>query len=95
VRRVADGEGALSAAKDFQPDLILLDIMMPKITGYDVLDILRNTPETAKIKIIMVTALGQESERKRAASLGADDYIVKSQVIIADLVDKIKQHLSI
>lgn len=95
VQRVADGEGALAAAKQFKPDLVLLDIMMPKIGGFDVLDILRNTPETAKTKIIMVTALGQDVDRNRADSLGADDYLVKSQVVIADLVEKVKQHLQV
>ena len=51
LNRVTNGEDALAAAIDFQPDLILLDIMMPKVSGFDVLDILKNTPETANIKI--------------------------------------------
>ena len=95
IMRVADGEEALSAAVKYKPDLVLLDIMMPKVSGFDVLDILRNTPETANLKIIMVTARGQDADRQRADKLGADDYLVKSQVIIADLVDRIKQHLGV
>ena len=95
IMRVADGEEALSAAVKYKPDLVLLDIMMPKVSGFDVLDILRNTPETANIKIIMVTARGQDADRQRADKLGADDYLVKSQVIIADLVERIKHHLSV
>lgn len=93
VKRVADGEDALAVAVDYKPNLILLDIMMPKVSGYDVLDILRNTPETANIKIIMLTALGQDSDKEKADKLGADDYLVKSQVVIADVVDRIKDHL--
>jgi len=95
IRRVPNGEDALAAAIEFKPDLILLDAMMPKVSGFDVLDILRNTPETAGIKIIMLTALSQESDKQRAESLGVDEYLVKSQVVIADVVERIKHHLGI
>jgi DNA-binding response OmpR family regulator len=95
VRRVNNGEDALAAALSYKPDLVLLDIMMPKVSGFDVLDILRNTPETANLKIIMLTALSQDSDRERAESLGVDDYMVKSQVVIADVIDRIKHHLGV
>ena len=95
TRRVPNGEDALSAALEYHPDIILLDVMMPKVSGFDVLDILRNTPETTNMKIIMLTALSQDSDRERAESLGVDDYLVKSQVVIADVVDRIKQHLGV
>lgn len=92
--RVNNGEDALQAALQSKPDLILLDVMMPKVSGFDVLDILRNTPETAKTKIIMLTALSQDADKERAKALGVDDYLVKSQVVIADVVDRVKQHLA-
>lgn len=95
VREVNDGEQALSAAIDFDPDLILLDAMMPKISGFDVLDILRNTPETANIRIVMLTALSQPKDKERAEALGVDDYLVKSQVVIGDVVARLKHHLEI
>lgn len=95
VRRANNGEEALSAALDYHPDLILLDVMMPKIDGYEVLDILRHTPQTATTKIIVITALSQESDRKRAQDLGADDFLVKSQVVIADVIMRIKFHLGL
>lgn len=95
VRRVANGEEALAAAISYRPDLVLLDVMMPKVSGFDVLDILRNTPETANIKIVMLTALSQENDKKRALSLGVDDYLVKSQVVITDVIDRIRFHLGI
>jgi len=95
VSRVANGEDALVAAKEHRPDLILLDAMMPKVSGFDVLDILRNTPETANLKIIMLTALSQETDKQRAQGLGVDDYLVKSQVVISDVVDRIKFHLGL
>ena len=93
VRRVKNGEDALASTLEYKPDLILLDVMMPKVSGFDVLDILRNTPETANVKIIMLTALSQDSDKEKAESLGVDDYLVKSQVVIADVIEKIKQHI--
>lgn len=95
IREVNNGEDALSAAIDYKPDLILLDAMMPKISGFDVLDILRNTPETTNIRVIMLTALSQPKDKERAESLGVDDYLVKSQVVIGDVVDRIKYHLGV
>ena len=93
TKRVPNGEDALQAAIAAKPDLILLDVMMPKVSGFDVLDILRNTPETQNAKVIMLTALSQESDKEKAKSLGVDDYLIKSQVVIADVVDRIREHL--
>lgn len=92
--RVPNGEEALAKALEFRPDLVLLDAMMPKVSGFDVLDILRNTPETANMRVIMLTALSQESDIQRAKALGVDEYLVKSQVVIADVVERIKVHLN-
>lgn len=94
VRHCANGEDALSNAVDFKPELILLDVMMPKISGFDVLDILRNTPETVNIKIIMLTALSQPKDQEKAKQLGVDEYLVKSEVVIADVVERIKALIS-
>ena len=66
---------------------------MPKISGFDVLDILRNTPETANVHVIMLTALGQPKDKERAQALGVDDYLVKSQVVIGDVVERVRYHL--
>jgi len=95
TKRVPNGEEALASTLEYHPDIILLDVMMPKVSGFDVLDILRNTPETANVKVIMLTALSQDSDRERAESLGVDDYLVKSQVVIADVVDRVKHHLGV
>jgi DNA-binding response OmpR family regulator len=95
IRRVANGEEALATAISYKPDLVVLDVMMPKVSGFDVLDILRNTPETANLKVILLTALSQDSDQERAKALGADDYLVKSQVVISDVVDRIRQHLTV
>jgi DNA-binding response OmpR family regulator len=95
VKRVPNGEDALASALQYRPDLIVLDVMMPKVSGFDVLDIIRNTPEIGNVKIVMLTALSQDSDKDRAQELGVDDYLVKSQVVIADVVDRIKRHLNI
>jgi len=81
-----DGEEALAMAVKEKPDLILSDVMMPKISGFDMLDILRSTPETKNIKVIMMTALSSEDQRARGEKLGANRYLVKSQVGIEDVV---------
>ena len=95
TRGVFNGEEALSAAMEFKPDLILLDAMMPKISGFDVLDILRNTPETSQIRVIMLTALSQPKDKERAESLGVNDYLVKSQVVIGDVIERVRFHLGL
>lgn len=95
IKEVNNGEEALSAAVEFKPDLVLLDAMMPKISGFDVLDILRNTPETTNIRVIMLTALSQPKDKERAENLGVDDYLVKSQVVIGDVVERVKHHLGL
>lgn len=81
-----DGEEALAMAIKERPDLIISDVMMPKISGFDMLDILRSTTETRDIKVIMMTALSSDDQRARGEQLGADRYLVKSQVGIEDVV---------
>lgn len=80
-----DGEQALALAVKEKPDLIISDVMMPKISGFDMLDILRSTPETKNTKVIMMTALSQAEDKARANKLGADRYLVKSQVTLEDV----------
>jgi CheY-like chemotaxis protein len=81
-----DGEEALAMAIKERPQLIVSDVMMPKISGFDMLDILHSTTETKNIKVIMMTALSTEEQRQRGEALGADRYLVKSQVGIEDVV---------
>lgn len=93
VVSAADGEEALAMAVREKPNLILSDVMMPKISGFDMLDILRQTPETRDIKVIMMTALSSEDQRARGEGLGADKYLVKSQVGIEDVINSIHEVL--
>jgi CheY-like chemotaxis protein len=87
-----DGEEALVVAKNEKPDLIISDVMMPKISGFEMLDILRNTDGLKEVKVVMLTALGQNDDQQRANKLGADRYLVKSQVTLEDIV-KVAQEL--
>lgn len=89
-----DGEEALAMAIKERPQLIVSDVMMPKISGFDMLDILRSTTETKDIKVIMMTALSSEDQRARGEALGADRYLVKSQVGIEDVVRTVHDVLS-
>jgi CheY-like chemotaxis protein len=88
-----DGEDALAMAIKEKPTLIISDVMMPKISGFDMLDILRSTTETRDIKVIMMTALSSEDQRARGEQLGADRYLVKSQVGIEDVVRTVHEVL--
>lgn len=88
-----DGEEALAVAVRERPDLIISDVMMPKISGFDMLDILRSTPGMDGTKIIMMTALSSDEERQRGEALGANRYLVKSQVGIEDVVNAVHEVL--
>lgn len=81
-----DGEAALVVAKKELPDLVISDVMMPRISGFEMLDIMRNTEGLKHVRVIMLTALGQAEDKTRADSLGADKYLVKSQVTLEDIV---------
>lgn len=89
-----DGEEALAMAIKERPELIISDVMMPKISGFDMLDILRSTTETKDIKVIIMTALSSEDQRSRGEGLGADRYLVKSQVGIEDVVRTVHEVLN-
>src|SRR5262245_23098752 len=77
IRTAADGEETLARVRDWQPDLILLDIMMPKISGFEVCKRLRDDPKTSDIAVLMITALDQPSDIERALDVKADDFVTK------------------
>lgn len=89
----SDGEEALAKAVSEKPDLILLDIMMPKVSGFDVLDILKNTHSTKNIPVIIMTVLEQETNKVKGLVSGAEDYLIKSQAMPQDVINKIKEVL--
>jgi CheY-like chemotaxis protein len=93
VLDAANGEDALAIAAKEKPDLVISDVMMPRVSGFEMLDILRHTDGMQAVKIIMLTALGQDNDRSKASELGADRYLVKSQVTLEDIVNAAKELL--
>jgi len=87
-----DGEGALEAVDDDTPDLILLDIMMPDIDGFEVCKRLKNNPDTAGIPIIFLSALAEDEDKQKGLDLGAVDFITKP-FDPAEIQTKVKKHL--
>ena len=73
----SDGEEALQVARRHHPDLVLLDVGMPRLDGFEVCRQLKTAPETTSIKVVMLTARGTEADRARGREVGADDYFAK------------------
>ncbi len=87
-----DGEEALQAIKEKTPDLVLLDIMMPAMSGYEVCQRIRANPEWKDIRIVMLTAKGRDVDQEKGMAMGADDYITKP-FATRDLMAKVKMIL--
>jgi two-component system alkaline phosphatase synthesis response regulator PhoP len=77
VSWVSDGADALERAKKERPELVLLDVMLPRMSGFDVCKLLKAEPKTAKTKVVMVTGLGRLGDVETAFASGADDYLIK------------------
>jgi len=88
VHSVSNGEEAMTAIAEKIPDLILLDVMMPRMDGYEVCQELRANPDWQDIKILMLTAKGRDVEREKGLALGADDYVTKP-FSTQELVEKV------
>lgn len=93
VLKASNGEEGLKIVREGKPNLILLDIVMPKMDGFEVLKELRADPEMAKLPVILLTNLGQRSDIEKGLAMGATDYIIKANYTPAQVVAKIKQHL--
>lgn len=89
VKVVNDGESALAAVADFEPDLILLDVMMPRMSGYDLCQRVRENAAWQDIKIIMLSAKGRDVEVTKGLAVGADAYMTKP-FSTKDLIDKVQ-----
>lgn len=94
VIHAIDGEQTVQYVDEYHPNLIILDIMMPKMNGLDVLKNLKEKPETASIPVIIVTALVQEIEKLNKIMTKADAYIVKSEVLPGEIIEEVKKHLN-
>lgn len=89
-----DGDAALAMAAEFRPDLVLLDVMMPKKSGYEVCQQMRSDAAMADVKILMLTAKGRDSEVAKGVALGADSYVTKP-FSTKELVARVKSLLGI
>jgi len=94
VIAAADGEEALKLARAEPPDLMLLDLIMPKLQGFDVLQALKASPETQGIPVIVLSNLGQDSDVQLARERGAIDYFVKSNISLEALVERVNTFFS-
>ncbi|MDP3726103.1 MAG: response regulator [bacterium] len=91
VFQAFDGEAGLSLVRSKQPDLVLLDCILPKKHGFVVLEELKKSPETKAIPVIMLTLLGEDEDIKKGLRLGANDYLVKSSHAVGEIIDKVKE----
>ncbi|MBU4370191.1 response regulator [Patescibacteria group bacterium] len=88
-----DGQKSLDLAIKERPDMILLDLVMPKLSGFEVLEKLRYEPATQEIPVIILSNLGQEKEVSKGKSLGAVDYLIKADVHLTEILDKISKYI--
>lgn len=95
AEKAHDGEETLVQLKKQKFDLILLDLVMPKMDGFEVLEKIRQDPKLKGTRILVVSNLGQDSDMKRAKELGADEYLVKSDYSLQQIVDLIKKKLNL
>jgi CheY-like chemotaxis protein len=91
TRAASDGEEALRMIKERRPDIVLLDLILPKITGFDVLAEIRTDVMIRDLPVIILSNLGQEDDIKRAKELGALDFLVKADTSVNDVVKKVKE----
>ena len=94
VMTAGDGEEGEALIRKELPDIVLLDIIMPKRTGFEVLESIKKTPETKQIPVLVLSNLGQEADIARAKELGAADYVVKVDFGVKEIVEKVKKFLN-
>lgn len=91
VRAASDGEEAVALIRAERPDLVILDLIMPKLNGFEVLTNIRTDAATRKLPVIVLSNLGQDEDKKRAAEMGVADFLVKSDISIQEVVQKAKE----
>jgi len=91
VRLASDGKLGLKMVIDEQPDLVLLDIILPKVDGFEILKTIRRDQRTKDMPVILLTNLGQKGDVEKGLDLGATDYLIKAHFMPSEVVDKIKR----
>jgi len=95
VTTAPDGEAGASMAASVNPDLILLDLILPKMDGFACLEALKAQAETKRIPVIILSNLGQDSDIKRGLDLGAEDYLIKTDYTVKQVGDKVRKVLGV
>lgn len=93
IHKAMDGEAGLKMAGEVDADIILLDVIMPKLDGFSVLKQLRENAKTKKTPVLLLTNLGQEEDIEKGKNLGATGYLVKANMTPLDVVNKVKEYL--
>ena len=93
VTIAADGEEALPYLDKDPADIVLLDLMLPGMSGFDVLQAIRKSPKWSKVPVIILSNLGQQQDIDKGRALGANDYIIKTNIKISDIVGKVREYL--
>jgi DNA-binding response OmpR family regulator len=88
------GDIGIAKINEFKPDLVVLDAMMPAMSGVEVLETIRKTPDIEKLKVIMFTAVSDDRMKEQVLALGVSDYIVKSQLTIVEVVERVDKALN-
>lgn len=88
------GEEGMNKIETEIPDLVILDLVLPRISGFEILTALKGDPETKDVPVIILTNLAQESDKKRGLELGAEAYVIKTDISVNDLPDLVKKYLS-
>ncbi len=90
---VHNGDEGIKAIEEHQPDIVLLDLFMPGMSGFDVLKKIRDNPKTKELKVVILTVSNEEAHRKTANDLGVLDYILKQELHLNDIIDRVLSHL--
>lgn len=90
IAEAVDGEKGIKGVKDAKPDLVLLDLILPGIDGFEVLSRIKADPETSKIPVIILSNLGQKEDIDRGLKMGAIDYMIKAHFTPAEIINKVR-----
>ncbi|MFH0906971.1 MAG: response regulator [bacterium] len=93
ISAIADGKGILEKVKEEMPKLILLDLVLPGVDGFDILEDIKQDPQTSKIPVIILSNLGQKEEVEKGLSMGAGDYMIKAHFTPDEIIKKVKELL--
>ncbi len=93
VSVAVDGESAVAAVSDEKPDLILLDLLLPGLNGFQVLEKIKGVDELKNIPVIVFSNLGQKEDIEKAKELGADDFLIKANFTLDDVIEKVHSYI--